>query len=87
MQENKSFFEKLKARPFGQRLILFAATVIVWFLLISLVSEDSGNAVSNARNTQSYWLISVLFIGIISPLFFTYKKNSGANDPEDPDLA
>jgi len=73
-QNNEGLFQKLKARPFWQRLALFVIIAFIWFMVISLVDGDSEGTVSNARDTQSYWLLTVLFFAILSPLFFKYKR-------------
>lgn len=71
----KSTFDKFKERPFWQRLLLFVIVVVLWFTVMNALSEDTSDPIESARDTNGHWLITVLFLAIISPLFFTYRRD------------
>ncbi len=74
IEDNKNFFHKLKQRPFYQRAILFVLLLVIWFWGISIFSIDAKNSVQHAKNDQGFWLLTVLFVTILSPIFFNRKR-------------
>ncbi len=77
---NKGPFQKLISQPFWLRLTIFILITFIWFALIGSFGSDSNNAVAEARNTKSYWLLTVLFFAIVSPFFFKYSRKNDKID-------
>jgi hypothetical protein len=76
MEEGKitSFFDRLRQRPFSQRLLFFVLAVIAWFLFVSAVYPTDGDAIGSARSTYAYWLLSVGVLFVLATLLFKKKQ-------------
>jgi hypothetical protein len=72
-EHKKTIFQRIKKLPLTQRIFLFVASVLAWFTLLYFIlgGRNEGLTVKNSRN---YGLLTLLFIAMVSSIFFRSRK-------------
>jgi DMSO/TMAO reductase YedYZ heme-binding membrane subunit len=64
----------LQKKPLKTRIVYFFISVATWFIILYALKNTAKNNIEKTYDTQSFWILTAVFVTIVWTLLFPKKK-------------